>query len=101
MIKVKNNCQDVHKPSCDPPSPQKKEEKKEIAEADKKVPQTIQANVYTPVLESYHSAILNGGHFLIYGGSFHTLIFRCFVLIPSLCLLSASFFLTLLNTASF
>ena len=24
--------------------------------------------------------------------SFHTLIFRCFVLIPSLCLLSASFF---------
>ena len=26
------------------------------------------------------------------GGSFHTLIFRCFVLIPSLCLLSASFF---------
>ena len=25
------------------------------------------------------------------GGSFHTLIFRCFVLIPSLCLLSASF----------
>ena len=52
----------------------------------------------SPVLELYHSAILNGGQFLIWGavsdlgGSFHTLIFHCFVLIQSLCLLSASFF---------
>ena len=33
--------------------------------------------------------------------SFHTLIFRCFVLIPSLCLLSASFFPLCFNTAPF
>ena len=39
-----------------------------------------------------HSGTSNRAKTAPFQLSFHTLIFRCFVLIPSLCLLSASFF---------